>query len=223
MPVPLDLKRCPTPPVIVLDEHKELSSAVVTTSVTTHQLVRPTGLHKVGGAVSHDVQRRGRPAELHTHNTTVQKSGGVAVVVSSNHVTQATRAQPKSISSVTGSCVATSLGKHGTNALHRTFEAGRPTLSKEIPRPSSCVNNKGQNSRKCTWSEDAGDDDEFDELCNMVDLSFDADVTDDWVTKVTMLDNSRSDDQNIHHTASTTVGSTQSWSCPMCNEQFEGR
>ena len=225
MLVPLDLKRCPTP-VIVLDEQKsELSNVTITTSTTTHH-VWPASLHKVGGAVSHDVCRKGRLTELHKHNSTMQRAGGVAATVSSDHVTQAMRTQLKLNSSVTGNHLATSLGRHGTNALHRkSFEGGCLTLIKETPKASSCTNNKGQNSQKRTWNEDAGDDDEFDELCNMVDLSFDGDVvTDDQVTKVMTPDNnSRSDDQNVHHTVSTTVGSTQSWSCPMCNEQFVGR
>ena len=224
MLVPLDLKRCPTPSVIVLDEQKPSSA-----TITSHQLVLPTNLCKVGRTVSHDVHKTSKPTEPSIHrmsNSTLPKFGGVAATVSSDHVTATTTKQLKSNSSVISNHVATISDKYGTGALYRkTFEGGHPNLSKEIPMASSYTNNKEQNVRKRMWNEDADNDDEFDELCNMVDLSFDADhVTDNQVTKVMIPDNnSRSSDQSVHRAASMTVALTQSWSCPVCNEQFEGR
>lgn len=206
--------------MIVLDEQKPSSA-----TITSHQLVLPTNLRKVGRTASHDVHKTSKPTELSIHytsNSTLPKIGGVAATVSSDHVTATTRKQLKSNSSVISNLVATISDKHGTGALYgKTFEGGHPNLSKEIPIASSYTNNKEQNVSRCTWNEDASNDDEFDKLCNMVDLSFDADQ----VTKVTIPDNnnSRSSDQNVYRAASTTVALTQSWSCPVCNEQFEGR
>ena len=222
MLVPLDLKKCPT--VIVLDEQKPSNA-----TITSHQLVLPTNLRKVGRPVSHDVHKTSKLTKLsihHTSNSTLPKIGGVAATVSSDHVTATTRKQLKSNSSVISNHVATISDKHGTGALYRkTFEGGHPNLSKEIPIASSYTNNKEQNVRKRTWNEDADNYDEFDKLCNMVDLSFDADhVTENQVTKVMIPDNnSRSSDQSVYRAASTTVALTQLWSCPVCNEQFEGR
>ena len=208
--------------MIVLDEQKPSSA-----TITSHQLVLPTNLHKVGRTVSHDVHKTSKPTELsihHTSNSTLPKIGVVAATVSSDHVTATMRKQLKSNSSVISNHVATISEKHRTGALYRkTFEGGHPNLSKEVPTASSYTNNKEQNVHKRTWNED--NDDEFDKLCIMVDLSFDADhVTDNQVTKVMIPDNnSRSSDQSVHHAASMTVALTQSWSCPVCNEQFEGR
>lgn len=207
--------------MIVLDEQKPSSA-----TITSHQLVLPTNLRKVDRTVSHDVHKTSKPTELSTHytsNSTLPKIGGVAATVSSDHVTATTRKQLKSNSSVISNHVATISDKHGTGTLYRkTFKGGHPNLSKAVA--SSYTNNKEQNVCKRTWNEDADNDDEFDELCNMVDLSFDADhVTDNQVTKVMIPDNSRSSDQSVYCAASTTVALTQSWSCPVCNEQFEGR
>ena len=205
--------------MIVLDEQKPSSA-----TITSHQLVLPTDFRKVGRTASHDVHKTSKPTELsihHTSNSTLPKIGGVAATVSSGHVTATTRKQLKSNSSVISNHVGTISDKHGTGALYgKTFEGGHPNLSKEIPIASSYTNNKEQNVSRRTWNEDASNDDEFDKLCNMVDLSFNADQ----VTKVTIPDNnSRSSDQNVYRAASTTVALTQSWSCPVCNEQFEGR
>jgi len=54
----------------------------------------------------------------------------------------------------------------------------------------------------------------------MFDLSFDDDgVVTKQAAMVTKPENSQIDSQNGHHTA---AGLTrQTWTCPMCNEQFE--
>lgn len=226
--LPLDLKRCQPHSVIVLDKQKpDISSA----KTTPHQTVLPTGLHRVAGPVSHDLHRKSIPelSDQHKSNYTVEKAQGMGATVSSNDAIHAQRKHVKVSSSAVGDHhVTISSPKYGTSTSHRTmFDSKSATLSKttETSRHSLYGSNKVQSSRKRMWNEGASDDDdEFDKLCNMVNLSFDADVTSDLVAEVTTSDNSRSGSQSVCHVGNTTAGlPRQSWTCPMCNEQFEGR
>ena len=230
MPTPLDLKRCQSHSVIALDQQKPEMSNVVTTA---NQIVFPIGLHNVGGAAPHDIHKSIPNAlnKLYTSSnySAVQKRKSVATAVSSSHVTQAPRKVKVDNSATTSNHhMTTSSAKQDTSNSHTTtFTSGSLSMSGvgETYRVPLDGSDRGENLRKRTWSEDASDD-EFDTLCNMVDLSFDTDVvTSDQVTEATTPDIDKwSDGQNVCHPASTTVGSTgQSWTCPMCNEQFEGR
>ena len=229
MPIPLDLKRCQSHSVIALDQQKPEMSNVATTA---NQIVFPIGLHNVGGAATHDIHKNIPNAlnKLHTSsNSAVQKRKGVATTVSSSHVTQDPRKVKADNSTIINNHhMTTSSAKQGTSDSHTTtFASGSLTMSGvgETYRVPLDGSKRGENSRKRTWNEDASDD-EFDTLCNMVDLSFDTDVvTSDQVTEAMTPDIDKwSDSQNACHSASTTVGSTgQLWTCPMCNEQFEGR
>ena len=213
---PLDLKGCQPDSVIVPDEQKQDTS----NATTTHQSVLSTGMDKVCGAISRDIQRKNRPTESsnqHTSDCIVKKTEGVAAAVHPSHVTQAQQKQVKVNSAIVISNQHATAVKVDTNT-QKTLQASKSS-DKQKPQV--------QSSHKRTWNEAIGDDDddEFDKLCNMVDLSFDADAVSDQVTKVTTPDNSWSDGQNFHHTTGTAIGSTrrQTWTCPMCNEQFEGR
>lgn len=210
---PLDLERCQQHSVTVLDKQKPNISII---TATTHQTVFSTSTHKVGGAVSCDIQKESRHIES-------QKGKGVAAALHSGHVTQAKRKHMKvkdPANDVLGNHNTTSIAKHNTSAsLKTTFRSLSSSVETgNISGASSNISSKyflqNHNSRKRTWSEGiSDDDDEFDRLCNMVDLTFDADVA-----TATTSNNS----QNVHH--SDDDGSTrQAWICPVCNEQFEGR
>ena len=210
--------------MIVSDEQKQDTS----NATTAHRSVLST---KMGGAVSHDIQRKSRPTESSNQHTSDFVTEGVSVAMHSGHVTQAQRKQVKVNSAVIGNHHATAtLVQHDTNTQKIDNRSSPQTIAGQTSKISFYSSDKqkpqGKNSCKRTWNEVVSDDDdEFDKLCNMVDLSFDADVVSDQVTKVTTPDNSWSDSQNFHHTISTVAGSTsrQTWTCPMCNEQFEGR
>ena len=221
---PLDLKRCQPNPVVVTDDMPNATSA--------HQSVLSTGMHKVGVAVSRDIQRSSRPAESsnqHMSDFTARKAKGTM------HFGRVTPAQQKQVTmnSVTVISDRHPTIKHDTNTqIIPVFDHQSSPLTKggQASKFSLYSNDEqktqGQTSRKRTWNESVSDeDDEFDKLCNMVDLSFDGDVVSDQVTKATTSDNSWSNSQKVCHIIGTTTGSSgrQTWTCPMCNEQFEGR
>ena len=223
---PLDLKKCQPNPIVVTDDIPN----VISTHRSAHIL--STGMRKVGGAVSRDIQRSSRPAESsnqHTSDFTVKKVEGVAATTHFGKVTLAQQKQVKvnSVAVISNHRPTTTLVKHDTNTQKTDHRSSPLTKAGQASKYSNEKQNpQGQTSRKRTWNEAVNEeDDEFDKLCNMVDLSFDADTISDQVTKATTPDNSWSNSQNVYHTTGTATGSTrrQIWTCPMCNEQFEGR
>jgi len=68
---------------------------------------------------------------------------------------------------------------------------------------------KQQSCHKRTWSEVNDVDDEFDELCQMVDLSNSFDDNELYIAMTTESNSINKDDNT--------------WTCPMCDQVFIGR
>lgn len=102
-----------------------------------------------------------------------------------------------------------------SHVIQRQSKMNSPTVH------SSHQQKQVQNSHKNAWNE-INDDDEFDKLCEMVDLSFDADVDTEQKTTKVMTPDNEYNDGNVNHIVTGAL-MTQSWTCPMCNELFEGR
>ena len=233
---PLDLKNCQPAAVSVSDERD------VFNITTARQSALSTGMHGAGEAVSRDAQKKRKYTESsypHTSGSSrmVQKIVGITATASTAHVGRVNQAQRKPVkvksyvvasnNSETRSLIPNNQQK--TCMVDDQLTKAGQGLTKGGKESKLCFSDKqespdGKSSRKRTWTEAGIDDDEFDELCNMVDLSFDASVINNQVTKVTTPHNSQGGDQSVHHTTSTAIGSTRrTWTCPVCNEQFEGR
>ena len=233
---PLDLKKCQPVAVSVSDEQDVFNTTGACQGASS------TSIHGVGGTVSRDTQKKSKSTDLsslHASGTSrmVQKTVGVAAVSTGwvSHVIQAQRKPVKIKTSVSGNNSETRYSV--TNNPQKTritddrlTKAGQGfTKAEKWSKVSLCFSDKRKkpeekNLRKRTWTEAGSDDDEFDQLCNMVDLSFDANVFSDQGTGVTTPDNSQGGGQSVHHTTSTAIGSMRrTWTCPVCNEQFEGR
>jgi len=205
--IPLDLKRCQPHSMNTLDGQKQKNTLIAVTQ-------------GVGGATSRDVKITSELTNHHTSHFAVQKSEGVAAAMCSSHVTQAQRQRAK-VNTPTIHSNHYGCGKSHGNQITSALNNKTGQKSGVFTYSSNQQIQQEQNLRNHTWNE-LGDDEEFDELCKMVDLSFDDDgVVTEQAAMVTAPDNSQIDSQNGHHAA---AGSTkQTWTCPMCNEQFEGR
>ena len=186
LPIPLDLKKCPSEPVIVIDD---LADACHYKQQTTSKQGVAAPFVQQHRAASHDHKGVGGTHVAHvvqvtTHqNTTLKKDF---------HFTQPKKpSYPLHQPSYKGKS-SSSIISHQTSENHSDI-TDRIKDSDHI-QVWSC--------HKCTWNEVNDEDDEFDELCQMVDLS-----------------DSFDDNEQVM----ITPDSSHTWTCPMCNEVLTGK
>ncbi|XP_065891140.1 uncharacterized protein [Dysidea avara] len=209
LPVPLDLRKCPGESVIVLDDPTDTCDHKVPdfkTPCKQHVSVATPFMqqHRVASH-DHDIVQKGmrRAHSTHVIQATVTHQRDINTTLKNKgHYTQ-----QKKPSFLNNDHLHRSSHKHESSSSvisHQTSNNHSNTDGRGIIKTST--HNQVLSCHKRTWIEVNDEDDEFDELCQMVDLS-----------------DSFDDSELVSVTTPDSNHGYNTWTCPMCNEIFIGR